>query len=535
MDDTVPASEFGVSPLAACARHLDFVRFLHELNATLARRYGVGLPSDDINYGAGPTGGLDDVDDIYSGRSGANPAADKGKVRKTYHGGVRPDHMCFDSIAREKALAQKPAICCPNCHNPVKELDSAQPKYVKPEGVTEEPPMHFVLHPCCCKVHPEWAAAFTKELNRRMEGEVPLPVCAFKPEELDAKVRALEEQITDIMAQREDAEGAARKRLEYYLIIAVDELMRLLPGAHNRLPQVDQLDPEVESWASKNKMSKPPVKKSSEFGYPPGYKNPLQKADASQAGSVNVMGAGPLSGSAGEASLFAKEEAMHVDPAVAAAGKEQLKKQRTAAQIVKLGGMLSRRTLSEVFNIDISAEQEALAKELAQQAKVGTMSGLGHDNPALYPGLQTKPIGPAPAGVGSDPQSVPWDKSMLAAAREFMDRHNMLVLQLINEQILQQPHHDTRTASAWLVSMKRSIDGYMQLGTAIGKEAKQLLAVIIPVLLPAAGLVPTKTRPATELPLPVSAHELKADFHDGFAPAKRRIVKKPSEGEGSPA
>lgn len=480
------------------------------------------------DYGAGPTGGFDDIDGIYPA------ASDKGKVRKTYHGGIRPDHMMFDSIAREKALAQKPEVCCPNCHNPVKELDSAQPKYVKPEGVEADPPMHFVLHPCGCKVHPEWAAAFTKELNRRIEGEVPLPVCAFKPEELDAKVRSLEEQITDIMAKRHDAEGEARKRLEYYLVIAVDELMRLLPGAHNRLPQVDTLDPEVEAWAGKNKMKTPPAKKSSEFGYPSGYKNPLPMPKAANAiGVVNVMGTGPLTGNATEASLFAAEEAMHIDPATAAAGKEQLKKQRTAAQIVKLGGMLSRRTLAEVFNIDISSEQEQLAKELATQAKAKPVNDLGHGMPPLYPGLNSVPVGPTPVGATS-PKAAYWDKALLAAAREFMDRHNMLVLQLINEQILQQPHHDTRHAATWLVTMKRSIDGHMQLGTAICPEAQQLLAVIIPVLLPATGMVPIKPGPSMDLPLPVTPAEVKEEFHAQFAPARRRIVKKKGEGEDNP-
>lgn len=535
MDDTVTRDGFGTAQLRECFESFRLVQLLREANAAFYERNAVGNPSEGVNYGAGPTGGLDDVDAIYSGKSGANPAADKGMIRKTYHGGVRPDHMLFDSIAREKALAQKPEVCCPNCHQPVKELDSAQPKYVKPEGVEADPPMHFVLHPCGCKVHPEWAAAFTKEVNRRIEGEVPLPVCAFKPDELDAKVRSLEEQITDIMAKRHDADGEARKRLEYYLVIAVDELMRLLPGAHNRLPQLDALDPEVEAWAGKNKMKTPPAKKSSEFGYPSGYKNPLPLPKAANAtgGVVNVMGAGPLSTNQTEAGLLAAEEAMHIDPATAAAGKEQLKKQRTAANIVKMGGMLSRKTLAEVFNIDISEEQEQLAKSLALQAQAKPVNDLGHAQPSLYPGLNSVPVGPAPAGA-TNPTAAYWDKSLLAAAREFMDRHNMLVLQLINEQILHQPHHDTRHAATWLVTMKRSIDGHAQLGTAICPEAQQLLAVIIPVLLPATGMVPTRPGPSTDLPLPVTTAEVKEEFHAQFAPARRRIVKKKGEGD-SPA
>lgn len=481
----------------------------------------MGSPYDNVNYGAGPTGGMDDIDDWYSGKAGANSADDAGKVRKTYHGGVRPDHMMFASIAHEKAISQKPAICCPNCHGPVKELDSAQPKYEKPEGLDDPAPLHFVLHPCGCKVHPEWAAAFTKELNRRMEGEIPLPVVPFKPEELDAKVRSLEERITDLYAQRDQTQGEPRRRLEYYLVIAVDELMRLVPGAHNTLPQIGSLDPEVEVWAAKNKMSTPP-KKSSEFGYPSGYKNPLA---AKPVPGVTV----PLTNAATDSQLYSGEAAMHIDPVVAAKGQEQLKKQQVAAQIVMMGGMLSRRTLAELFNIDISAEQEAMAKELAQTAKAGDVNDLGHSDKPLYPGLQTLPEGPVPAGTAQPKPK--WDAGMLTAAREFMDKHNLLCCQLINEQILHQPHHDTRHAASWLVTIKRSIDSHLKLGSAICPEATTLLAVLVGVLLPATGMVPTKPGPSTDLPLPVSAEELKEDFHAKFAPIKRRIVRKTGEGE----
>lgn len=530
MSSVNPEPVYGPSQLRNCYRQLWLTQVLLDAHHRFTRDFAVPGPSDDMyGYGAGPTGGMDDIDDLYSGKSGANPAADAGMVRKTYHGGVRPDHMQFDSIAREKALAQKPAICCPNCHNPVKELDSAQPKYVKPEGVEGDPPMHFVLHPCACKVHPEWAAAFTKEVNRRMEGEVPLPVCPFKPEELDARVRAIEERITNNMALRDDAEGEARRRLEYYLVIDVDELMRLLPGAHNRLPQLDQLDPEVEAWAGKNKMKTPPAKKSSEFGYAKGYKNPLQRADAPDTSVVNLCGPGTHNVLQSEASVLAKEEALHIDPQVAAAGKEQLKKQRTAATITRLGGVLSRKTLAEVFNIDINEQQEALAKELAQQAQTKPASDLGHSQPAAYPGLKS-------VVAGSKPQPAYFDKSLLGAAREFMDRHNMLVLQMINEQILHQPLHDTRHAATWLVTMKRSIDGHLQHGTAVCPEAQQLLAVIVPVLLPAAGMVPTRPGPSTDVPLPLTEDDVREDFHAQFAPARRRIVrKKVGDSDDSPA
>lgn len=397
-------------------------------------------------------------------------------------------------LVRAKALARSPVICCPNCDRPVEELDSARPSYTKPDGVEEEPPLHYLLHPCGCKVHPEWAAAFTAELNRRLDGAVPLLVCPFKPQELDARVRGLEEKITTILGERDMAEGEARRRLEYFLVIAVDELMRLLPGAHNRLPQVDALDPEVAAWAGKNQMHTPPVKKSSEFGYPPGYKSPLAKPDQSAA---NLCGPGTHAGLTSEASLLGKEEALHVDPAAAAAaaGKEQLKKQRMARQIQNLGGMLSRRTLGEVFNVAISDTQEAVLREAARLEQ------------------------PAATAAG-------WTRDLVEAARTFIDHHNLLCLQLVNEQVHHQPVIDTRQAAAALVAVKRNIDEHLAGGRPLSADAAKLLNLIVPVFLPATGMVPTRPGPAPGLPLPVSAAEIKDDFHAQFAPAKRRVVRK---------
>lgn len=504
---------FGTSLLQKCFKQLRLTQLLWDANVRFARDHAV------------PDRGTDDIDALYSGKSGANPAADAGKVRVTYHDGVRPDHMSFESIKTEKALAQKPTICCPNCHNPVKELDSAQAKYAKPEGVEEEPPFHFVLHPCACKVCPEWAAAFTKEINRRIDGEIPLPVVAFTPEQLDAKVRALEEQISEILSKRAAAGGVARTRLEYYLVIATDELMRLMPGKHNVSPQVESLEPEVEAWASKNKM-KSPAKKSSEFGtYPKGYQNPLAKPDTNAGQPVNVMGAGPLNTPASEAGYFAKEEAMHVDPKTAAAGKEQLKVQRQGAMIQRFGGMMSKKTLAEVFNIDISTEQEQLAKELAQQAQAKPVGDLGHTKPPLYPGLNSVPV-----GATAKPT---YDKSLLQAALQFMDQHNQLVLQLINEQVLQTSFLDTRAAGSWLNSIKRSVEHAIQYGSPLSNEAGLILPIITSVLVPATGMTPTRPGPDTNVPVPVTAEELKEEFHAKFAPAKRRIVRKPGQGEDS--
>jgi hypothetical protein len=427
-----------------------------------------------------------------------SPVSDTdGEVRKTYHDGVRPDHMMFASIEREKALAQEPIIRCPTCDQPAQELNDAKQRYTKPEGIdVAEPTLCYSLHPCGHAVTPEWAGNFTAEINRRVAGGSPR---ALQPHtQTVKKADDLEAALLGIVAERDVTAGEARRRLEYYLVITADELARLLPGARSRVPPVDALDPEVEAWADQNKMTKPPTKKTSEFGYPKGYRSPLAKSAGflpAAGGAVEVMGAGPVSGPVSEASLFAKEQAMHTDPAAAAAGKEQLGRQRVARQIKNLGGMLARKTLAEVFSIDISPAQEECLQATSQIAE------------------------PTKLATG-------WEKDLVLAAQTFINQHTHLCLQIVSEQVLHQPMNDTRPAARELVDIKRNIAEHLTAGKPLSGEAAKLLNLVVPVFLPATGSVPTRPGPAPGMPLPVSAADIKDEFHDQFAPVRRRIVRR---------
>lgn len=239
------------------------------------------LKPEDVPYGAGPTGTCDDVDDAYSGKSGPNPSVDwksKGQVRKTYHGGVRPDHTLFDSIADEKALAQEPHVCCPNCGQKVKQLDGGTEAYPQPvkkgQYVTGENPevkdlppvFRYQLHPCGCRVNQEWATAFTVELNRRKAGETPRAVVDMTEAEREARQKALQEQIGKLYsrkaalerllagAQGLSSDEADLFEVECQLVALTDRLMRLVPGQHNLKEDVS-VGARVQKWAKENKMA----------------------------------------------------------------------------------------------------------------------------------------------------------------------------------------------------------------------------------------------------------------------------------------
>ena len=182
---------------------------------------------------------------------------------------VESSHMMFESTAREKALALEPRLCCPNCGQPVSGFINAVQQYKTPPAVTSTADcpfpellqrMSYTLEPCSCRVTPEWAAEFTNELNRRMAGETPLPICDLTTTQRHQQVKKIEAQISDLYSRLDKAATTeAKARIQYYLVLAVDYLMRLTPGAHNCVKPV-ALDPEVRLWANKHSYQLPPDK-----------------------------------------------------------------------------------------------------------------------------------------------------------------------------------------------------------------------------------------------------------------------------------
>ena len=99
-------------------------------------------------------------------------------------------------------------------------------------------------------------------------------------------------------------------------------------------------------------------------------------------------------------------------------------------------------------------------------------------------------------------------------------------LRIVSEQVLHQPMNDTRPAARELVDIKRNIAEHLTAGKPLSGEAAKLLNLVVPVFLPATGSVPTRPGPAPGMPLPVSAADIKDEFHDQFAPVRRRIVRR---------
>jgi hypothetical protein len=237
-----------------------------------------------VTYGAPATGGCDDIDDVYSGKSAGNPEdwKEKGKVRKTYHGGVRPDHMMFESIKVEKAQAQEPFICCPNCKQKVKEVDGAKELYPLPKGLTGVEPIPafiYQLHACGCRVSAEWAGAYQKEINSRIAGNAPRAVVDMTEQERQSKAEKLQKQLVSLYAQRDKAQDQQSRLIaEYHLVVTTDRLMRLMPGAHNRMMPT-KLSPEIKKWAEEKNLKTPPEFKPADkkYEFPNAHDDPVMK------------------------------------------------------------------------------------------------------------------------------------------------------------------------------------------------------------------------------------------------------------------
>ena len=173
-----------------------------------------------------------------------------------------------ESITRQTAVFKEPRMACPNCGQVCSGIAGAKPQYEIPQtnapclplgdNTVEPPRMLYSLEPCGCKASQEWAAAFSVELNRRLEGADPRPIVDMTEKERQARVASLEQRISKLYSAQAKATIKEHKEaIEYRLVILTDQLMRLLPGAHNKVPPVN-LTPKVAQWASDKGYHKPP-------------------------------------------------------------------------------------------------------------------------------------------------------------------------------------------------------------------------------------------------------------------------------------
>ena len=173
-----------------------------------------------------------------------------------------------DSITRQAVIAKEPRMACPHCGQLVSGLAEAVLQYEIPQtnapclplgdNTVEPPRMIYSLEPCMCRASQEWAAAFSAELNRRMEGGEPRPIIDMTEKERQGRIKNLEELISKLYSAQAKATMPEHKdAIQYRLVILTDQLMRLIPGSHNKVPPV-KLNPNVEQWASIKGYHKPP-------------------------------------------------------------------------------------------------------------------------------------------------------------------------------------------------------------------------------------------------------------------------------------
>lgn len=173
-----------------------------------------------------------------------------------------------------KTLAKAPLISCPNCSSQVSGLAGAKQLYQRdiPEtgGKThqgdipkcpvpgfEMPIMFYTVEPCNCKVSSEWAGAFQAELTSRLTGNPARLVTALTEAQRYQHTDRLEKVLTKLYTlQTGVVTDEEKKNVDYWIVVVVDQIMRINPGGHNRTcPK--ELHTEVKQWAAQRSFSAP--------------------------------------------------------------------------------------------------------------------------------------------------------------------------------------------------------------------------------------------------------------------------------------
>lgn len=119
----------------------------------------------------------------------------------------------------------------------------------------------WTLYPCSCKVDQFWASSFAEEMTRREKGGAPLPVHGLHQSEREARQKAIESKLVVLYRKRDAAKAAGAisriKALERDIVLEIQNLCILIPGAHNTLPSLNLHD-EVTRWARENNLRVPP-------------------------------------------------------------------------------------------------------------------------------------------------------------------------------------------------------------------------------------------------------------------------------------
>ena len=184
--------------------------------------------------------------------------------------------------------ALDPPLHCPNCGQLAEGLHDSQETLPPPKptkfnqlpvaGITSQQVgpavMTWRVAPCGCQVNLEWAGSFGKEMASRKEGHTPMPL-KLDEKKLAVMRKELETIIADLMAGKDKCEQQCQDylvnghsseslvkspifkklvSLERSLIMRVDQLQKLCPGTHNKLPKTS-FSPDSTEWAKKNNMT----------------------------------------------------------------------------------------------------------------------------------------------------------------------------------------------------------------------------------------------------------------------------------------
>lgn len=113
----------------------------------------------------------------------------------------------------------------------------------------------YVLEPCGCVVGSVRAAAITAELNSREAGNPAKPLIAGT----EARLARLAMALVELYAMQEQANGAIKETVDYWIVVATDQAARLHAGAGSMAvgnpPRL--LEPTVIAWAVGNMFTIP--------------------------------------------------------------------------------------------------------------------------------------------------------------------------------------------------------------------------------------------------------------------------------------
>lgn len=146
---------------------------------------------------------------------------------------------------RLTAASTVPSLVCPNCLKIVTAIDCKN-DYVMSDGTIIKPiptapiavnlqPFFYTAEPCLCRVPSWWAANWTREMDRRLNGQSPRGLICMSQTERKLMDQRLTAQLSRLYQIEKDTAALAEQRqaAKIWSIIVADAITCLHPGEHN--------------------------------------------------------------------------------------------------------------------------------------------------------------------------------------------------------------------------------------------------------------------------------------------------------------